>query len=38
MHNITENSDGTFTIEDTVTDRDGRDVLDQVELVQFSDR
>ena len=36
-YNITENPDGTFTIEDTVTDRDGTDVLDQVEFVQFSD-
>ena len=34
---ITENDDGTYTIEDTVGGRNGTDIIDSVETIQFAD-
>ena len=36
-YNITANDDGSFTIEDTTAERDGTDVVANVETFQFSD-
>ena len=37
-YNITKNDDGSFTVEDKIANRDGTDIVDQVEIFQFSDR
>ncbi len=37
-YNITKNDDGSFTVEDKIAGRDGTDIVDQVEIFQFSDR
>ena len=36
-YNITDNGDGTHTIQDTVANRDGTDIVSEIEFFQFAD-
>ncbi|MDQ8203782.1 putative Ig domain-containing protein, partial [Pelagicoccus sp. SDUM812003] len=37
-YQFTDNGDGTFTIVDTVADRDGTDLVSNIEYIQFADQ